>query len=118
MFDHILSHRKGFSFLQMLQEPSLRPATYTTQRFASSSYNQWFKIKRRFSSYWKPFQYLHPNCEETEERQNMICESGFIQSLLDIIDILKYVVDLMLCMQSLHCPDWKLKQYCPIVRKG
>ena len=48
----------------------------------------------------------------------MICESGFIQSLLDIIDILKYVIDLMLCMQSLHCPDWKLKQYCPRVREG
>ena len=28
----------------------------------------------------------------------------------------KPVVDLMLSMQSLHCPVWKLKQYCPKIR--
>ena len=40
VFNHILSHGKGFSFLQMLEEPSLRPVTYTVQRFASYPYNQ------------------------------------------------------------------------------
>ena len=45
VFDHILSHGKGFSFLQMLEEPSLGPVTYASQRFASSSYNQWLKSK-------------------------------------------------------------------------
>ena len=40
VFNHILSHVKGFSFLQMLDEPSLRPVTYTVQRFASFPYNQ------------------------------------------------------------------------------
>ena len=45
VFNHILSHGKGFSFLQMLEEPSLGPVTYAAQRFASSSYNQWLKLK-------------------------------------------------------------------------
>ena len=45
VFNHILLHGKGFSFLQMLEEPSLRPVTYAAQRFASSSYNQWLKSK-------------------------------------------------------------------------
>ena len=67
VFNDILSHGKGFSFLQMLEEPSLTPVTYTAQRFASSSYNQWLKIERSFSSYWKAFEILHPNREETEE---------------------------------------------------
>ena len=26
------------------------------------------------------------------------------------------MADLMFCMQSLHCPVWKLKQYCPKIR--
>ena len=116
VFNHILSHVKGFSFLQMLEEPSLTPVTYTAQRFASSSYNQWLKIERSFSSYWKAFEILPPNREKTEEWQYMICGSDFIQDLLGLIDILKPVVDLMLHMQSQHCPVWKLNQYWPNVR--
>ena len=46
----------------------------------------------------------------------MICGSDFIQDFLGFIDILKPVVDLILLMQSLHCPVWKLKQYWPKVR--
>ena len=100
----------------MLEEPSPRPVTYAAQRFASSSYNQWLKIKRSFSSYRKAFEILHPNREETEEWQYMICGSDFIQDLLSLIDILKPVVELMLRIQSLHCPVWKSKQSCPKVR--
>ena len=100
----------------MLEEPSLRSTTYAAQRFASSSYNLWLKIERSLSSYWKAFEILHPN-RETEEWQYMICGSDFIQDLLCLIDILKpVVVDLMLHIQSLHCPVWKLKQYWPKVR--
>ena len=95
VFNYILSHGKGFSFLQMLEEP----VTYAAQRFASSSYNQWLKIERSFSSYWKAFEILHSNREETEEWQYMIRGSNFIQDLLGLIDILKPVVDLMLSMQ-------------------
>ena len=43
----------------------------------------------------------------------MICGSNFIQDLLGLINILKPVVDLMLRIQSLHCPVWKLKKYWP-----
>ena len=100
----------------MLEEPSLRTFTYAAQRFASFSYNQWLKIKRSFSSYRKAFEILHPNREETEVWQYMICGSDFLQDLLSLIDILKPAVDLMLRIQSLHCPVWKLKQYCPKVR--
>ena len=100
----------------MLEEPSLRSTTYAAQRFASSSYNLWLKIERSFSSYWKAFEIFHPN-RETEEWQHMICGSNFIQDMLCLIDILKpVVVDLMLHIQSLHCPVWKLKQYWPKVR--
>ena len=38
--------------------------------------------------------------------------SDFIQDLIGLIDILKLVVDLMFCMQSIHYQVWKLKQYC------
>ena len=116
MFNRILSHGKGFLFLQMLEEPSPRPVTCAAQRFASSSHNQWLKIKRSFSSYRKAFEILHPNREETEEWQYMTCGSDFIQDLLSLIDILKPVVELMLRIQSLHCPVWKSKQYFPKVR--
>ena len=116
VFNHILSHEKGFSFLQMLEEPSLRLVTYAEQRFASSSYNQWLKIERSFSSYWKAFEILHPNREETEEWQYMICGSDFIQDLLGLIDILKPAEGIVLHMQSLHGPVWKLRQYWPKVR--
>ena len=88
IFNHILSHGKGFSFLQMLEEPPLRPVTYAGQRSSSSSYNQWLKIEKSFSSYWKPFEILHSNREEIEEWQYLVCGSDFIQDLLGIIDIL------------------------------
>ena len=39
-----------------------------------------------------------------------------MQDLLGLVDILKPVVDLMLRMESLHCPFWKLNQYWPKVR--
>ena len=87
VFNHILSHGKGFSFLQMLEEPSPRPVTYTAQRFASFSYNQWLKIEVSFSGYWKVFEIVHPNREETTEWQYMACGSDFIQYLLGLIDI-------------------------------
>ena len=45
VFNHILSHGKGFSFLLVLEEPSLGPVRYAARRFASSSYNQWLKSK-------------------------------------------------------------------------
>ena len=73
VFNHILSHGTGFLFLQMLEEPSLRPVTYAAQRFANSSYNQWFEIERSSSSYWKAFEIFHPNREETKEWQYMRC---------------------------------------------
>ena len=87
VFNHILSHRKGFLFLLMLEEPSLRPATYTAQRFASFLYNQWLKIKGSFSGNWKVFEIVHPNREETTEWQYMTFRSDFIQYLLGLIDI-------------------------------
>ena len=91
VFNHILSHGKGFLFLQMLEQPSLRPVMYAAQRFASSSYSQWLKIEKSFSSCWKAFEILHPNREETEELQYMICGSDFIQDSLGLIDILKFI---------------------------
>ena len=77
VFNHILSHEKGLSFLQMFEEPSLKTVNYAAQRFASSSYNQWLKIERNFSSYRKAFEILHSNRDETKEWQYMICGSDY-----------------------------------------
>ena len=70
----------------MLEEPSLRPVTYGCKDFQV------------------PLITNDLNREETEEWQYLICESNFIRDLLGLIDILKPVVDLMLCIQSIHCP--------------
>lgn len=36
--------------------------------------------------------------------------SNFVHDLLGLLDILKPLVDVMLQMQSLDCPVWKLKE--------
>ena len=43
----------------------------------------------------------------------MIAGSDFVQDLLAMIEIFKPVTELMLRMQSLDCPIWKLRQFWP-----
>ena len=59
---------------------------------------------------------LHPNRDENEEMQYMIAGSDFVADLLAFLDILKPVVDLMLHLQSLDTPIWKLKIWWPTVK--
>ena len=61
IFNHLLSHGKGFPFLQLLDQNAHRPMSYAAQRFASSFYNQWIKIYKSYSSYTEAFETLHPN---------------------------------------------------------
>ena len=93
----------------MVDEHALRPVSYTAQRFGSSSYNQRVKIEKSFGCFWKAFDLLYPIRSEDEEWQYMIACSDFFADLLSLLDILGHLVDLMLCVQTLDTPVWKLK---------
>lgn len=113
IFNQLLSHGKGFAFLKMIDDKAMRPISYAAQRFTSSSYDQWIKIFKSYSSFIEAFEALHPNRKENEEWQYMIMGSDFVQDLLAMIDIMKPLVDLMLEMQALDSPIWKLKKNWP-----
>ena len=93
-----------------------RPVTFATQRFASSSYQQWIKIYDSFQAYYTAFEELYPVRIEEEEYQYMIAGYDFVLDLLGLLDLFKPLVDLMLRVQSLNTPIWKLKQWWPIVK--
>ena len=111
----MLSNGKGFAFLQLVNEDARRPVSYATQRFASSSYEQWIKIEKSFNSLWTAFDLLQPNRAEDEEWQYIMAGSDFVQDLQAFLDILSPVVDLMLHAQALDTPIWKLKLWWPKV---
>ena len=117
IFNHILSHGKGFAFLEMVDENARRPVSYAAQRFASSSYEQWVKIESSYESFWKAFELLHPNRNKEEEWQYMIAGSDFVEDLLAFLDIMEPVVELMKRAQSLDTPIWKLKLWWPKVKE-
>ena len=56
------------------------------------------------------------NRPEDEQYQYMIAGSDFIANLLSFLNILDPIVDLMLRVQSLHVPIWKLKLWWPKIR--
>jgi hypothetical protein len=116
VFNTILANGKGFAFLQLTDSSARRPVSYACQRFASSSYEQWEKIEKSFASYWQAFDLLYPNRREDEEYQYMIAGSDFIMDLLAFLDTMKPVVDLMLRVQSLDTPVWKLKLWWPSIK--
>ena len=88
----------------MVDKSARRLVSYATQRFASSSFEQWVKIEKSFESLWKAFDRLHPNHSGEEEWQYMIGGSDFVCDLLAQLDILQLVVELMLSAQSLDTP--------------
>ena len=116
VFNHVLAHGKGFAFLQMVDKDARRPVSYATQRFASSSHEQWLKIEQSFSSLWKAFNLLHPNRSREEEWQYMIAGFDFVADLLALLDIVSPVID-MLRAQALDTPVWKLKLWWPKVKE-
>ena len=116
VFNTILANGKGFAFLQLIDESARRPVAFAGQRFASSSYEQWLKIETSYGSFWKAFDMLHPNRDEDEELQYMIAGSDFVADLLACLEILKPIVDLMLRVQSLDTPVWKLKLWWPKIK--
>ena len=116
VFNSILANGKGFAFLQLVDQSARRPVAYAGQRFASSSYEQWLKIEKSYGSFWKAFDKLYPNRDEDEELQYMIAGSDFVADLLACLDILEPIVDLMLRVQSLDTPVWKLKLWWPKVK--
>lgn len=116
VFNNILSNGKGFAFLQLVDSSARRPVAYATQRFTSSAYEQWLKIEKSYSAFWKAFELLHPNRAEEEELQYMIAGSDFVADLLAFLDVMKPIVDLMLRVQSLDTPMWKLKLWWPKIK--
>ena len=66
-----------------------------------------------YHAYVEAFETLHPNRNDEEEWQYMLMGSDFIFDLLVLLDIMKPRVDVMLQMQSLDCPVWKLKKIWP-----
>jgi hypothetical protein len=116
VFNSILANGKGFAFLQLVDKSARRPVPFACQRFASSSYDQWLKIENSYASFWKAFDLLNPVRDEEEELQYMIAGYDFVADLLAFLDIMQPVVDLMLRVQSLDTPIWKLKLWWPIVK--
>ena len=116
VFNTVLANGKGFAFLQLVDNEARRPVAYASQRFASSSYEQWLEIEKSYSALWKAFDKLYPNRPEDEQYQYMIAGSDFIADLLSFLDILDPIVDLMLRVQSLDVPVWKLKLWWPKIR--
>ena len=104
VFNTLMANGKGFAFLQLIDSAARGTVTYATQRFTSSSYDQWFKIVYSFEAYWKAFNILHPNRDDEEEYQYMIGGSDSVSHLLAFLDALKPIVDLQLCVQSLDTP--------------
>ena len=116
VFNTILAHGKGFAYLQSVDSNAKRPVSFATQRFASSSYQQWIKIYDSFQAYYTAFEELYPVRIEEEEYQYMIAGYDFVLDLIGLLDLFKPLVDLMLRVQSLNTPIWKLKQWWPIVK--
>ena len=116
IFNSLLANGKGFAFLQMIDQSAIRPVSYAAQRFVSSSYEQWLKIEKGYKSFWQAFELLHPNRDEDEQWQYMIGGADFIADLLAFLDLMEPIVDLMLHVQSLDAPVWKLKLWWPKVR--
>ena len=116
VFHTVMANGKGFAFLENIDSKARRPVSYATQRFASSSYNQWVKIEESYEAYWQTFEHLYPVREEEEEYQYMIAGYDFVSDLLAFLDTIQPVVDLMLRVQSLDCPIWKLKKWWPIAK--
>ena len=100
VFNTVLANAngKGFAFLQLVDKDARRPDAYATQRFSSSSYDQWLKIEKSYSALWKAFDILYPNRPEDDQYQYqyMIAGSDFIADLLSFLDILEPIVNLML----------------------
>ena len=109
MFSTILARGKDFAFLQSVDDSARRPVAYASQRFASSSYEQWLKIEKSYYAFRKAFDILHPNRDRNEELQYMIAGSDFVADLLAFLDILARA-------QSLDTPIWKLKLWWPKVK--
>eukprot|EP00795_Rhopilema_esculentum_P009841 gene9841-18419_t len=107
----------SFAFLQATDNSARRPVSYASQRFTSISYEQWVKIEKSFNAYWQAFELLYPNRQrrsKEEEYQYMIAD--FIADLLAFLDTMKPIVDLMLHVQSLDTPIWRLKLWWPKVK--
>lgn len=113
LFNQLLRNGKGFAFLTILDKDALRPVSYATQRFASSSYNQWVKIFKSYGAYIQAFEHLHPNRSDDEEYQFQIKGADYVFDMLLLLDTLKPLVDVMLQLQSLDNPVWKLKKLFP-----
>ena len=116
VFNTIMANEKGFAFLQKMDPRAKRHVSFATQRFASSSYQQWVKIEDSFYAYHQTFEKLYPVRIEEEEYQYMTTGFDYASDLLVFLDTLKPVVDLMLRDQSLDIPIWKLGQWWPIVK--
>ena len=69
VFNTVLAQGRGFAFLQLVDCSARRPVSFASQRFASSSYEQWIKIEKSYDSFWKAFNLLHQNRSEEEEYQ-------------------------------------------------
>ena len=72
--------------------------------------------EKSFASFWQAFDFVYPNRNVDEQYQYIIAGADFIAVLVAFLDTLQPVVDLMLRVQSLDAPIWKLKLWWPGVR--
>ena len=111
VFNTALARGKGYAYLQATQDHFLTPVSFASQRFTSSSYNQWLKIEKSFPVYWKAWDACNEIRIEEEQYQYMIAGWDFVLDLLAFLDTMSPIVDMMLRLQSLDGPLWKLKTW-------
>ena len=118
IFNTLLARGKGYAFLTATGENFLTPISFATQRFASSSFKQWMKIEKSYGAYWRAFDAANVIRAEEEEYQYMIGGFDFVLDMLATLDTMEPIVDLMLRLQSLDGPIWKLKLWWPQVKSA
>ena len=87
--------------------------SFATQRFMSSSYNQFLKLEISLEAYIEAYR-DHDNKEIGEYK---IAADDFVFDLLGTIDLLWPLVLLMLRGQLQWCPGWKFTGWLPLVKE-
>ncbi len=87
--------------------------SFATQRFMSSSYQQFLKLEKSLAVYIETFR-DHDNTKITEYK---IAGTNFVYDLLGTIDLLWPLALLMIQGQLEWCPVWKFPSWIPLLEE-
>jgi hypothetical protein len=84
-----------------------------TTRFWSSQFQEFEIIIQSFAAYIQAFRAFG----YSEVREYEILGEDFVIDLCSVTDVMRIVIDLMVKLQSLSCPCWKICVLFPSVKK-